>query len=434
MSLADLPGIASAFLEARRAFAIRDRNALLARQERLLARLRTRTLAASPFYRPYAATPFDRLPVIGKARWMAEFDAINTAGIRREEAMALAQRAEAERDFSATIGGVTVGLSTGTSGRRGLFLVSPAERRRWAGVMLAALLPGNPLRRRKIAFLLRANSNLYETAGAGPLDFSYFDMLQPWPELTARLRSFAPEVLIAPASALDLLAREGGLKPRQVISVAETLHDDEAARIEEAFGVKPEQVYQATEGVIALPCKFGKLHLNEAFLRIETDWIDRAGGRFAPVVTDLTRHTQPVVRYRLDDIVTLDEAPCACGSASRVVSRIEGRCDEVCRFLKADGGTAPVFPDLLVRTVLATIPAVSDFTITQRRDGELAIRLGAGEDIPPALTLGIEALAQMLGALPPAISRDAAPQAPGKRRRVVRMVGPEGLEPPTKRL
>ncbi|MCC5973409.1 MAG: adenylate synthase [Rubellimicrobium sp.] len=423
MSLADLPGILAAFVAARRALAIPDRAALLARQDRALAHLRRTTLPASPFYAPLAEAPFQDWPILNKASWMENFDRINTRGIRHDAALALAEQAERARDFAPTIGDVTVGLSTGTSGRRGLFLASPAERRLWAGVMMAALLTGNPLRPRKVAFLLRANSNLYATAGIGPVRFRFFDLLQPWLVLLAALRAYAPDVLIAPASVLALLAEAGGLTPREVISVAETLHDDEAAQITAAFGTAPRQVYQATEGVIGLPCRHGRLHLNEAYLRIETDWIDRATHRFAPVVTDLFRRTQPVLRYRLDDIVTLDPTPCPCGAAARVIARIEGRADDICTLLTGDGDSLPVFPDLLTRAVLAACPDMTRFQLVQHRPGQFALSLPDAPD--PAqlerLTPALATLAGRLGARAPVLEA-GPPLAPAvKRRRVVRV-------------
>lgn len=419
MSLSDALPILAAYAGARRHLAIRSRDALLARQDRLLTRLRG-TMRQSPFYAPHADRPLDDWPVIDKAQWMAAFDRINTAGIARDTALALAEQAERDRDFAPMIKGITVGLSTGTSGRRGVFLVSANERRRWAGVMLAALLRGNPLRPRRVAFLLRANSNLYGTAGFGPVRFRYFDMLRPWADLTQDLRAFDPQVLIAPASVLDLLTQSGGLAPAQVVSVAETLHEDEAARIEASFGPRPEQVYQATEGTLALPCRLGHLHLNEAYLRIEPDWIDRDTLRFAPIVTDLHRHTQPVIRYRLDDIVTLDPAPCACGAASHVVTRIEGRCDDICHFLTATGAEIPVFPDLLTRAVLSTAPDMTAFQLRQSAPGVLHLALPPGTQAPD-LGPALAALAHRLGALPPKLTAgpDLAPAV--KRRRVVRI-------------
>ena len=72
------------------------------------------------------------------------------------------------------------------------------------------------------------------------------------------------------------------------------------------------EVYQATEGFLAASCAHGTLHLNEEFLHIEPQWIDEQ--RFTPLITDFTRSTQPIVRYRLDDVLVLRRNPARAGS------------------------------------------------------------------------------------------------------------------------
>ncbi|GAA3325960.1 hypothetical protein GCM10020331_059960 [Ectobacillus funiculus] len=68
-------------------------------------------------------------------------------------------------------------MSSGTSGNRGLFLVSKEERYLWAGSILAKVLPASILNKQKIAFL-RANSNLYETTKkTNGFHFTFFDLL-----------------------------------------------------------------------------------------------------------------------------------------------------------------------------------------------------------------------------------------------------------------
>ena len=52
---------------------------------------------------------------------MERFDSINTRGVKRNEAFDLAIKAEKSRDFESMIDGVTIGLSSGTSGNRGVF-------------------------------------------------------------------------------------------------------------------------------------------------------------------------------------------------------------------------------------------------------------------------------------------------------------------------
>lgn len=365
-----------------------------------------------------------------KTRWMAAFDAINTAGVKLADALRVAEEAERSRDFAPVLNGLTVGLSTGTSGRRGVFLVSPQEQRRWAGVMLAKLAPERPLAPRRVAFFLRANSRLYESVqGSRRIDFRFFDLLAPLGESATRLAAFAPHILIAPASVLRLLGemQESGalaIAPERVISVAEVLHGDDRAAIAAAFKAPVGEVYQAMEGALAMTCELGALHLNEAFVRFEPDWIDEGARRFAPIITDLTRETQPVVRYRLDDVLVMAEEPCPCGRAARTLAAIEGRCDDIIEFLSASGGAVRVFPDFIVRAILGAHAGIRDFRAEQAAPGQLRIALTPqpGEDVQAAVTAALGALANKLGAAAPTLTFTEFARDPAhKRRRVLRL-------------
>ena len=67
---------------------------------------------------------------------MRDFNQINTCGLDLKDAMQVAVDSETSRDFEPTIEGVTVGLSSGTSGNRGLFLASSSERAIWVAAVL----------------------------------------------------------------------------------------------------------------------------------------------------------------------------------------------------------------------------------------------------------------------------------------------------------
>lgn len=414
-----------AFAAARRLDRIADPAELRRVQAQGLARLRRRVMPRSPFYAPLAGEPFDAWPIMDKARWMADFDRINTVGVRLADALAAAERAEATRDFAPTLNGVAVGLSTGTSDRRGVFLVSPAERRRWAGTMMAKLLPVRPLKPRTVAFFLRADSRLYsDVERSGRIRFRFFDLLEPIEAQAARLDQLQPDLLVAPPSALRVLAElqaSGPLQiaPERVVSVAEVLHADDRAAITSAFGRDLAEVYQATEGSLAATCERGTLHLNEAQVLFEREPLGE--GRFTPVVTDLARESQPVIRYRLDDVL-VEGDPCPCGRASATLVAIEGRSDDVLD-LAAAGGGVRVFPDFVARAVLGAAPEIADFRVRQTSPRALQVRLCAPETVQPAVASALRALAQRLGAEPPEVS--FAPWAPDrgpKRRRVTRDV------------
>nr|MBT2175989.1 CoF synthetase [Streptococcus mitis] len=86
------------------------------------------------------------------------------------------------------------------------------------------------------------------------------------------------------------------------------------------------QVYQCTEGFLATTCKQGTLHINEDLVHIEKEYLDQEKGIFVPIITDFMRKTQPIIRYRLNDILIEKKTPCSCGSPFLALERIDGRC------------------------------------------------------------------------------------------------------------
>lgn len=409
---------AAAFIRFRWGLRFADRAALLRFQTRRLERFLRRTLPQAPFYRRWAGRPLADLPVVDKATVLGEFAAFNTRGVALDRALAEALRAERSRDFRPTLDGLTVGLSSGTSGTRGVFLVSPGERARWAGVLLARLLSSESLRqlldfRRaslRVAFFLRANSNLYETVASRRLDFAFHDLLEPLEHHQERLNAHPPDLLVAPPTVLRRLAdaaAAGALRiaPRQILSVAEVLEPDDERTVAAAFGVPVRQVYQCTEGFLGASCPAGRVHLNEELLHIEPEWLDAGHRRFQPIVTDFSRTAQLIVRYRLDDVLRAAEGPCPCGRPSLSLEAIEGRADDVLWAAPAGqlqgAPLSPVFPDVLRHAFARADPlgALRDYRLEQH-GGDWRIRL----DAPASAVEGAETavrgeLAGLMGSL-----------------------------------
>lgn len=294
--------------------------------------------------------------VMTKSLFLEHFAALNRHGITLEQATEVALRAERERNFKPELpGGITAGLSSGTSGARQVFLAGREDRCRWAGQILARMLSTaslrqilNPLTRPlRIAFFLRASSNLYTTLSSLRVKFDYYDLTRPFEDLVSLLNQSQPDVLVAPATVLVELARRARARPRQVISVAEVLDARDRAEIEVSFGVKVAEIYQAAEGFLGCTCAQGGIHLNEESLHIEPLWLDETHERFHPLITDFSRRTQWFVRHRLDDILRLDPTPCPCGRKTMTLRGIEGRAEEVLWLRDANDALSPVFPDVL---------------------------------------------------------------------------------------
>ncbi|MEI7668884.1 MAG: F390 synthetase-related protein, partial [Pseudomonadota bacterium] len=328
-------------------------------QKRLQYFLKT-VLSKSPYYKLYQGKPLASYPLMNKTKMMANFDELNTRHLKLNQAMNVALKAEQTRDFSETIGDITVGLSSGTSGTRGIFAVSRKEQLKWAGTILAKILPDSLLQKHKIVFFLRADNKLYQAAEQhGRVSIHFFDLTLPFEEHLSALQYMNPTQIVAPATTLRLLAEAKQenkieINPKRITSVAEVLDPLDKAIIESSFKQPVDQIYQCTEGFLAYTCKQKRIHINEEFLYIEKEWVDKETKRFIPIITDFSRTTQPIVRYRLDDILVLDEHPCKCGSPTTVISRIEGRMDDVLYGKKNNGEFVPLFPDHLRHLVINT--------------------------------------------------------------------------------
>jgi putative adenylate-forming enzyme len=167
----------------------------------------------------------------------------------------------------------------------------------------------------RIALFLRANSNLYETIKRGRLlQFRYVDLSTPLEKSIQLLNTFQPTILVAPPSLLEQLAveREAGrlrIQPEQLISVAEVLEPQDKVKLETVFKVSVQQIYQATEGLLAISCKHGSLHLQEDLVAVQLEPL--GDNHFTPLITDLWRKTQPILRYDLGDVLRLDKEPVA---------------------------------------------------------------------------------------------------------------------------
>ncbi len=443
------------FVRARWGFRFRTRARFEAWQRRRI-RSFLRRVARVPFYRSAAATAdgangrrvLGDLPVIDKATMLEHFDALNTRGVRLADALGVALEAERSRDFTPLVDGdLTVGLSSGTSGRRAAFLVSPRERRLWAGTVLGRVLDARSLRQLvqpwrppvRIAFFLRAGGNLYESVASSRIRFAFHDLTEPMAAHVAELQAAArrgagPDVLVAPASVLDALAREAragvlGIRPRLVISVAEVLETETAERVEAAWGVAPRQVYQATEGLLAITCPQGALHLNEESVHIEREWLDEARTRFQPIVTDFDRTTQIIARYRLDDVLRVDpEAParCRCGRVTAVVAAVDGRADAVLRLPAIDGrSVVEVFPDVVRQVMARGSSAYADWRI---RQAGLDLHVSLAEPAPDAhaqVAASLTALLARYGCHATVLSAPwQEPDPTAKVRRIVREAAP----------
>ncbi|CAN5345968.1 hypothetical protein BH10PSE1_BH10PSE1_20980 [soil metagenome] len=385
------------------------------RQARLWRRFQP-VLARTPALAAYAGSALTDMPISTPAQVRAAFDQWNTLGLEEDAAVAAARAAETGQTVFLPQG-LTAGFSTGTSGTRGLFLASARERADYVGHALARLLPLDaPLRRWRIALCLRADSALYrDVGGTGRVTFEFIGLDVSPQDRVAQLDRFQPHVLIAPSHVLADLARRLPGAPswplRRLFYGAEPMGEGERDWIGQRLGLRPDPIYQATEGFLGAACRFGTLHLNEDVLIVEREPV--AGtNRFRPIVTDLRRTSQPVVRLRLDDL--LEPAPdCPCGSPLQAIRGVEGRWGDLWRW-----GDVVIPPRRVEEAMVAALGPDCDWRATASPD-RIVIEVAS-----VWAEAASRAVARLLADIAdtPTIEIAPAPDEDGPKRRRIRWV------------
>jgi phenylacetate-coenzyme A ligase PaaK-like adenylate-forming protein len=167
--------------------------------------------------------------------------------------------------------------------------------------------------------------------------------------------------------------------PSEIWTGGERLSIAQRAHITESFGCKLRDGYGASEFLsIAWDCECGALHVN-------TDWIllEAVDEAYAPVppgvpshtalLTNLANHVQPLIRYDLEDSITMLDRPCECGSVFPAI-RVEGRCDDIVRLRSGAGSQVTLLP-LALTTVLEDEASVNRFQLVQVSPTGLVLRL-----------------------------------------------------------
>jgi putative adenylate-forming enzyme len=314
--------------------------AALGRHREKLWRALQPSISATPALAHLHGRALDAYPIAEPKDLRADYGRWNSLGLSHTQLIeaATANENPSERvSPNPVLPRISVGFSTGTSGNRGVFVASARERSDYIGQSLARLLPWKTLMKgARIALILRASSELYSEVGhASRFAFTHIPLSLPIEEMSARLQAWQPTILIAPAHILANLANavaQGALKPlllEHCFTGSEPMGERERIWIESLFGLPPLPIYQATEGFLGAPCRFGRLHLNEHAISIRPEPI--AGTRaWRPIVTDLRRHSQPIVNVRLDDALEdCDQGSCPCGYAGRIIKPVAGRVQDI---------------------------------------------------------------------------------------------------------
>ncbi|BEV11426.1 adenylate-forming protein [Asticcacaulis sp. DW145] len=387
--------VGQAYMRARwRALTLRNRTSLKAFHQRALHRLTRQASRELSFYTACSGGDFSSFPIIDKTILLENFSRLNRGGLSLESVREALSRGE-ER-----LSGRIIGMSTGTSGNRGYYVITERERFTWLGTILAKALPDALWRSHRVALALPALSDLYRAASIGSrIQLRFFDLALGPESWMDELTAFAPDTLVAPPKVLRVLAEQGRLKAPRLFSSAEVLDDIDKRIIEEATGFRLRQIYMATEGLFAVSCPFGTLHLAEDVVHFEFEQSITDSALVSPVVTDFTRREQGMIRYRMNDLFELDHARCPCQSAFQAVARIDGRCDDA--FLLADqsGARQLVSPDVLRNAIVRSDPTIDDFRLIQTGPDDIVLQLSdaLGATVARKAALEVETMLKRRG-------------------------------------
>lgn len=327
---------------------------------------------------------FFQLPVINKTIMMEHFSDINTCGLNKEETMTYALEKEKNKDYLGYYkDNYVVGLSSGTSGNKGLFITPKSMTKRLPGVFLArggVMLSDLPAR---ILFCLRVFSQGFQDINAPFLKLTYASTMTPIHDIITMLNDQKINILMAPPSMLRVLmpfAKEMKYPLKKIITYAEVLSPADRLQFSTMFNTQVIEIYQASEGQIASPCKHGKLHINEDLVFVELydehqHLINQPhiiGHKM--ILTNLINHAQPLIRYEMNDMIVLDE-PCSCGSSFRTIEKIIGRRDDNLLFFDHQNNTKIIYADLFARWIITESDMIREFQAIQNEISHLHLRV-----------------------------------------------------------
>jgi phenylacetate-CoA ligase len=229
---------------------------------------------------------------------------------------------------------------------------------------------------------------------------------RPPAEVAADLARVRPDAIAGYAGIVWRVSRavgagdRVGLRPRLVVTGGDLLTPSMRRDIATAFGARVFEMYGAEEcNLIAWECPAtGRLHTCDdgAIVEVLRDGRPARPGEPGEVVlTNLHAFAMPFIRYRLADVVTRGDEPCACGAPFSTIEGVHGR---IIDYLTLPGGQV-VNPGALIVTLgHGPRPWLRQFQVVQERTDLVTVSLLA--ERPPTafeLTATEDAIRRIVG-------------------------------------
>ena len=365
-------------------------------QAKALQDLRQYAYERSPFYQKFhngiTDRPLRELPVLTKAMMMEHFDEFVTdRSLHLEDVRAFAKQGEAGQRYKDRY---WVNATSGSSGHPGFFLFDQAEwtsvlasfarAQEWSGVRI------NLTHRQRMATVASISPWHMSSQVAATVKSWWRPSLrvpasQPLLKTVDQLNEWQPEVLVAYASMLGILAEEQlahrlHIQPKFVYAASEVLTSQTRSRVEEAWGSEPFNQYVSTEtaSIAAEHRDCRRMHFFEDL--VITEIVDEQYRPVSPgeygakiLVTTLFSRTQPLIRYELNDSVRVSVESHNCGLPFAVLESIQGRVEDSLTLPAVAGGEVLILP-LVINRIMDIVP-VSGWQVIEQEDNGLVVLL-----------------------------------------------------------
>jgi len=389
----------------------RDASEIKAKQERRFRALLAHAVEHSPYYRrrfagiDIARCALTDLPILTKAEMMEHYDELVTdRALKKADLSAFV-------DNPANLGKMYLGRYgvSHTSGSQGQPALIVQDRDALSLVFAVQFARGAKLKRKFLPHLGRivnparmavmtVKPGFYPSASA----FAYFpsflkpvfkilhlSVSEPMTKNIRKLEAFRPEYITGYATSLEAFGHEeaeGRLRLReqgclkQITNVAEPLSSTAAERLEDVFKTHVSDDYAMGECmVLSSGCIAGRgAHVNADLAILEV--VDENNRPVPPgtegskvLLTNLYNRIQPIIRYEVDDRLTMSAAPCPCGSLMPHIAKISGRSKDLLWI--ETGGTRREVPYYVFLVPLHHLLDVAEHQIVQTGPRNFLVRV-----------------------------------------------------------
>lgn len=305
------------------------------------------------------------LPIVDKNMIMDNFDEV-ICNKEIKKAALLAFINDPARFNQRFMDKYTVIHTSGSSGNIGIFVYDEKDINTVNILFVKYVFNIRPLLKmlpQRVAFLGAVNGHYAAYTAVSRFRDYYIKFLPvsvetPLNHVVQELNNFQPSILVAYSSMLYKIACaqiEGKLhiNPWAINTGGELLTPQQITVAKEAFGVIPRSIYGASESII-----IGADTAYNDGMYLFSDWnimetLDDQDEPVPPktyghgVLSNLYNYLLPLIRYRMDDVLSIDRNPVNKKLPFEVIEGIEGRTEEFLEF-NIEGTTIAIHPLIFV--------------------------------------------------------------------------------------